>query len=232
MLKLDKLVLRHEDGFAIAADFAVPNGARVAIIGPSGAGKSSLLAGIAGFATPDEGQVLWDAKSLAEKAPGVRPISMIFQDNNLFPHLTAAQNIGLGISTRAKLRPEDAELVQATLAQVGLEGLGGRKPKALSGGQQSRVALARMVLQDKPLVLLDEPFSALGPALRAEMLDLLSALCDRTGATVLMVSHDPSDALRFASHVIWLDQGRAHAPRITDEIMANPPEEMRAYLGL
>jgi thiamine transport system ATP-binding protein len=232
MLKLDGVILRHGDGFSLEADFAVAKGARVAIVGPSGAGKSSLLAGIAGFSVPDSGKICWDGLDLADSPPGARPISMIFQDNNLFPHLTAAQNIGLGISSRGKLHPREAALVEGALKQVGLEGLGDRKPKALSGGQQSRVALARMVLQGKPLVLLDEPFSALGPALRMEMLDLLSALCDRTGATVLMVSHDPSDALRFASPVIWLDQGQAHPPLPTDEIMANPPEALRAYLGL
>lgn len=232
MLKLDGVVLCHSDGFMLEADFSVPMGARVAIIGPSGAGKSSLFSGIAGFAASNSGRVLWEGIDLADSAPGERPISMIFQDNNLFPHLTAAQNVGLGVTTRGKLQPQEAALVQDSLIQVGLEGLEGRKPKALSGGQQSRVALARMVLQGKPLVLLDEPFSALGPALRAEMLDLLSALCDRTGATVLMVSHDPADARRFASHVIWLDQGRAHTPQPTDEIMADPPEAMRAYLGL
>jgi thiamine transport system ATP-binding protein len=231
MLRLETLILRHKDGVSLAADLAVPTGARVVIIGPSGAGKSSLLAGIAGFAQPDRGQVFWDALDLLPLAPGARPISMIFQDNNLFPHLTAAQNVGLGITSRGRLSAAEAELVENTLAQVGLAGFGNRKPNALSGGQQSRVALARMVLQDRPLVLLDEPFSALGPALRAEMLDLLSALCDRTGATVLMVSHDPADAMRFASHVIWLDQGRAHAPKPAAEIMADPPEAMRAYLG-
>ncbi|MGH1330032.1 MAG: ATP-binding cassette domain-containing protein [Paracoccaceae bacterium] len=232
MLRLEKLVLRHRDGFSLEADLAISKGARVVIIGPSGAGKSSLLASIAGFVQPDSGQIYWDALDLLPLAVGARPISMIFQDNNLFPHLTAAQNVGLGITSRGRLRAEEAELVEETLAQVGLAGLGERKPKALSGGQQSRVALARMVLQNRPLVLLDEPFSALGPALRAEMLDLLSALCDRTGATVLMVSHDPADALRFASHVIWLDQGRAHAPKPAKEIMADPPDAMRAYLGL
>jgi len=101
----------------------------------------------------------------------------------------------------------------------------------VSGGQQSRAALARVLAQDKPLLLLDEPFAALGPALRGEMLDLTSELARDTGATVMMITHAPGDAARAADLVIFVDAGRVDRPRPVAEIMADPPEALRAYLG-
>jgi thiamine transport system ATP-binding protein len=109
--------------------------------------------------------------------------------------------------------------------------MGARKPAELSGGQQSRVALARVLVQRKPMILLDEPFAALGPALKADMLDLVAELCAQTGAGMMMVSHDPSDAKRICETAILVAEGRAHAPVVTDELLQNPPEVLRAYLG-
>ena len=120
---------------------------------------------------------------------------------------------------------------RGALAHVGLAGLGDRLPGALSGGQQSRVALARVLVRRKPLVLLDEPFAALGPALRAEMLDLVARVAQETGATVLMVSHDPDDARRIAALTIYLGEGRAEPPLPTEALFAEPPAALAAYLG-
>ena len=106
-----------------------------------------------------------------------------------------------------------------------------RRPSALSGGQQSRAALARVLVQDKPLVVLDEPFAALGPALRHEMLDLVSALVSEIDATLLMVTHAPEDVTRIADDVIYVDDGRANAPEPAAALMANPPPALKAYLG-
>ena len=156
---------------------------------------------------------------------------MLFQDGNLFPHLTAAQNVGLGVRPDLRLSKGDAARVDEALNRVGLAGLGPRKPAALSGGQIARVALARALLRDKPIMLLDEPFGALGPALRDEMLGLVAALADETGATLLMVSHEPGDARRIADDVILVADGVAHAPVPTAEIFAHPPEALRDYLG-
>jgi thiamine transport system ATP-binding protein len=121
--------------------------------------------------------------------------------------------------------------VDEALNRVGLAGLGSRKPAALSGGQIARVALARALLRDKPIMLLDEPFGALGPALRDEMLGLVAALADETGATLLMVSHEPGDARRIADDVILVADGMAHVPVSTAEIFAHPPAALRDYLG-
>jgi thiamine transport system ATP-binding protein len=230
MLTLEKLTLRMDD-FALSAHWQAPKGARIAIIGPSGAGKSTLLSMIGGFAAPNTGQVLWQGQDLTPLDPGARPITTLFQDQNLFPHLTIAQNLGLGISPDLRLTKACHARVEAALDRTGLGGFGLRKPAQLSGGQQSRAALARALLRDKPVLLLDEPFAALGPALKAEMLGLVAALADETAATVLMVTHDPKDARAFAPLTVLVADGIAHAPRPTEALLANPPPELAAYLG-
>lgn len=230
MLTLEHLEMRWQD-WRLSADFSVPTGAKVALMGPSGAGKSTLLGAIAGFQVPATGRVFWDGVDLTDLAPGQRPVSILFQDNNLFPHLTAAENVGIGVRPNLRLDAEERDRVARALERVGLAGFGHRKPGQLSGGQAARVALARALLRGKPLMLLDEPFGALGPALRAEMLDLLDDLVDETGATLLIVSHEPDDAKRIADHVVLVAEGRAHAPVPTGEIFANPPQALAAYLG-
>ena len=228
MLTLEKMRVEME-GFRLEAELTVPTGARVAVLGPSGAGKSTLLGAIAGF-QPVTGQVLWKGAPMPA-TPAKRPISMVFQDNNLFPHLSAFDNVALGLSPSLRLSAGDRARVQGALERVGLNGFGDRKPGRLSGGQVARVALARVLLRDRPLLLLDEPFGALGPALKAEMLSLVAELLDETGATLMMVSHEPEDARLIADHVVLVAEGRAHAPVPTGEIFANPPEALRDYLG-
>ncbi|MCP5038336.1 MAG: ATP-binding cassette domain-containing protein, partial [Rhodobacteraceae bacterium] len=154
-----------------------------------------------------------------------------FQDGNLFPHLSARDNVGLGLNPSLRLSSSQSSKVEAALERMGLGGLGGRKPAALSGGQVARVALARALIRARPLMLLDEPFGALGPGLKAEMLDLVRELVEETGSTLLMVSHDPSDAQYIADEVVWVDDGQAYPPQVTDKIFADPPAAMAAYLG-
>ncbi|TNC46989.1 ATP-binding cassette domain-containing protein [Rubellimicrobium rubrum] len=230
MLRLDGLELAQGD-FRLRADLEIPGGTSVALLGPSGGGKSTLLAGIAGFLKPQSGQVLWDGRDLGPLPPGQRPISVLFQDNNLFPHLSALQNVVLGL--RPTLRPRQEERARASdaLARVGLAGLEERRPAQLSGGQQARAALARVLVQERPLVLMDEPFGALGPALKAEMLDLTREVLVRRAATILMVTHDPDDAAALAEMVVVVAEGQAEAPRPTGAVLADPPPALRAYLG-
>jgi thiamine transport system ATP-binding protein len=230
MLALERLLVTQGD-FRLAADLSVPAGAICAIVGPSGAGKSTLLNVIAGFFPATEGRVLWEGAPLDLLHPGERPVSIVFQDNNLFPHLTVFQNVALGLRPSLKLPPEETRMVENALSRVGLAGLGARRPAELSGGQQSRVALARVLVRRKPLLLLDEPFAALGPALRAEMLDLVKSVATEAGATVLMISHDPGDARRIADLTIYLGEGRAHPPVPTADLFAAPPPALAAYLG-
>lgn len=230
MLRLEHVTLAQGD-FRLQADWAVEAGARVAVIGPSGSGKSTLLMAIAGFLTPEAGRISWQGRDLAAVPAGERPVTVLFQDQNLFPHLSVAQNLGLGLSPRLRLTAEQAGQIEAALARVGLAGLGLRKPAELSGGQQSRAALARALLRARPMLVLDEPFAALGPALKAEMLDLLDEVATATGALVLMVTHDPEDARRFAGQVVLVADGVAEVPRETTALFANPPPALRAYLG-
>lgn len=230
MLTLENAQIDLGD-FQLSADLTVPQGARVAVLGPSGAGKSTLLAAIAGFQTLAQGQVSWQGQRMAD-TPAARPISMVFQDNNLFPHLTVAQNVGLGFRPDLKLSMDEKTRVDQALDRVGLAGMGARKPGQLSGGQIARVALARVLLRDRPLLLLDEPFGALGPALKTEMLGFAAELLDETGATLLMVSHDPQDAREICDQVVLVANNVAHPPVATDEIFANPPEVLRDYLGV
>lgn len=230
MLRLDHLLIRQGD-FSLAADLVLPAGQITAIIGPSGGGKSTLLAAIAGFVTPASGRVLWEGGDLAALPPGKRPLSILFQDQNLFPHLTVAQNLGLGRRPDLRLTAADTADIATALTRIGLEGMGPRQPAALSGGQQSRVALARALLRARPLLLLDEPFAALGPALKTEMLDLVREIAAENDTTVLMVSHDPNDARRIAGQTVLVADGRAHAPQPTATLLDNPPAALAAYLG-
>lgn len=232
MLTLDNLRL-SQDGFALSANWQVAPGARIALIGPSGAGKSTLLSAIAGFLVPSSGRILWQGQELGP--PGTRPVSLLFQDQNLFPHLTIAQNLGLGLDPSLRLTPLQHAAVAQALIRVGLAGLGPRKPAQLSGGQQGRAALARALLRARPLLLLDEPFAALGPALKAEMLDLVDEIITATEArpavALLMITHDPADALRLCDQTVLVADGVAAAPQPTAALLANPPAALRSYLG-
>jgi thiamine transport system ATP-binding protein len=230
MLRVEDLMVRQGD-FTLRADFSIARGARVAVIGPSGAGKSTLLGAIGGYVPLARGRVIVDGRDVSAAPPDQRGIAMLFQDGNLFAHLTLAQNVGLGVRPTLRLSEAEAAQVEAALARVGLADFGDRKPGDVSGGQQSRAALARVLAQAKPLLLLDEPFAALGPALRAEMLDLTSEVAREAGASVLMITHDPQDAERAADQIVFVDAGVAHAPRAVAEIMADPPAALRAYLG-
>ena len=230
MLICDGLLLQQDD-FSLRAEFTLEKGRITALIGPSGAGKSTLLSALAGLFAPTAGRVLWQDRDLTDLAPGDRPISVLFQDNNLFPHLSVAQNVGLALRPALRLSPAEQKKVAQVLADVGLSGMEDRKPGALSGGQQSRAALARVLLADRPVILLDEPFSALGPGLKDEMLDLVRTKLAGPERLVVMVTHDPDDAMRIADDVVLVAEGRAAAPVATAELFANPPAVLADYLG-
>lgn len=230
MLRLEGCIIEN-DSFTLRADLTVQRGRIVAVIGPSGAGKTTLLEAIAGFLPLRAGRILWAGRDLTGAGPAQRPVAMLFQDGNLFPHLSAAQNVGLGLRPDLRLGPAQRDEVSRALGRVGLAGLEDRRPAALSGGQQSRVALARVLVQKRDLLLLDEPFAALGPALKVEMLDLVAALSRETGTTVLMVSHEPNDARRIADQAVLVAGGAAAPPVETAALLDAPPAALRDYLG-
>lgn len=217
--------------FRLVADLSVPAGAHLTLLGPSGGGKSTLLALIGGFLDAASGRVTLDGRDMAGVPPSARPVTTVFQEHNLFPHLDAAANVGLGIDPGLRLSAADRARVEGALAEVGLEGLGGRKPAELSGGQRSRVALARALLRRRPILLLDEPFAALGPALRAEMLALVARLRVDRGLTVMMSTHDPAEARRAGGLATFVGEGRAGPAAPAEALLAAPPPALAAYLG-
>lgn len=226
MLKIE-LALWQMGGYDLRANWQIKAGAKLAVIGPSGAGKSTLLLGISGHLPPQSGAVFWQDQDIYRQS--LRPASMLFQDQNLFAHLTLLQNVVFGLTAGRRATADQLNQAEAALARVGLRGLGHRKPAQVSGGQMGRAALARVMLQSRPLLLLDEPFAALGPTLRAEMLDLITELAAQTNATVMLVSHDPPEALRFADYVVFVDEGLAAPPVPCDVFLANPPQAYRRY---
>jgi thiamine transport system ATP-binding protein len=230
MLTLERGLIT-QGSFTLAADLTIEPRKKYAVIGPSGAGKSMLLGAMCGFVPLSQGKLLWQLRDITDAAPGARPMTMLFQDNNLFPHLSILQNVGLGLRPDLRLSSDEKAQVKRALSRVGLADMADRKPGSLSGGQQSRAALARVLVQARPLVVLDEPFAALGPALRNEMLDLVSELVAETGASLIMVTHAPEDVHRIADDVIFVASGRAMAPQPAQTLMDNPPPELRAYLG-
>ncbi|MBD9626211.1 MULTISPECIES: thiamine ABC transporter ATP-binding protein [Ensifer] len=201
-------------------DCTIANGGIVAVAGASGSGKSTLLHLIAGFEDPDRGEVRILGENVANRAPAERPVSMIFQDNNLFAHLDVATNIGLGIDPALRLSATDREKIEDALRRVGLEGFGKRLPPTLSGGERQRVALARALVRKRPLLLLDEPFAALDPGMRAGMRTLLRELHAEEGNTILVITHHPEDVKALADGVLFLDQGRIIANDTLDRFLA------------
>ena len=207
MIRLDNVFLA-DDALPMTFDLQVVAGERIAIVGPSGAGKSTLLNLIAGFVLPTRGEVWLNGENHTQSAPYERPVSMLFQENNLFPHLTVQQNLALGLKTSLKLTALEQDQIERVADAVGLTSFLSRLPNSLSGGQKQRVALARCLLRDKPILLLDEPFSALDPELRLEMLNLIDELCHSKNLTLLLVTHQPSELTGKVDRMLRIENGR------------------------
>ncbi|MFD2262510.1 thiamine ABC transporter ATP-binding protein [Lacibacterium aquatile] len=208
------------DGFPMSFDLRVEAGTLLALIGPSGAGKSTLLNLIAGFERPSAGKIHLMGEDVTALPSAKRPVTTLFQDNNLFTHLDVQTNIALGVDPRGRLTAAEKTAVSAALEQVDLTGFERRLPSELSGGQRQRVALARALVMDRPILALDEPFAALGPAQRREMLGLIDEMRRTRGLTVLLVSHHPDEARLAADRTAFIDKGRVVAEDRTDLLLA------------
>ena len=190
-----------------------------AVVGPSGAGKSTFLNLISGFASISSGTIIWNGQEISNLPPAKRSVSILFQDNNLFPHLSVWRNLALAVTHWPKISKDNEEKLKAVMSEVGILGLENRKPSQLSGGQQSRVALARVLLQKTKILLLDEPFSALGPSLKDQMLELIKKIAKNKKLLVLMVTHEPADAKKVASQTLVVKDKKVHPPLITEKAL-------------
>lgn len=230
-VRLEKIVFSYGETM-VRFDTTFAPGTITAIMGPSGAGKSTLLNLVAGFETPREGRVLIGETDVSAEPPARRPVSMVFQENNLFAHLDVEKNVGLGRSPSLRLSGADRHAVAQALARTGLAGKERRLPRELSGGERQRVALARVLVRNRPVLLLDEPFASLGPALRDDMLDLLVDVQSEHRMTVLFVTHQPEDARRIAEDMVFVENGAVAGAGKTADFFGNSgPEAFRRYVG-
>ena len=218
MLKLTDVTWLYQH-LPMRFTLSVRQGEIIAVLGPSGAGKSTLLNLIAGFLQPASGSIAIDNRDFTNAPPAKRPVSMLFQENNLFTHLTVWQNIALGMHPGLKLNVPQRQKLEVIAAQMGIAEFLDRLPGELSGGQRQRVALARCLVREQPILLLDEPFSALDPALRQEMLALVQDVCQRQQLTMLMVSHSIEDAARIAPRSVVIAEGRILWDGKTEELL-------------
>jgi molybdate transport system ATP-binding protein len=219
----------------LAVDLQVGDGEVVAVLGPNGAGKSTLLRVLAGLLRPDAGRVTVDGAAWDDGAAHVpahrRPLGVVFQDALLFPHLTVADNVAFGLRTRGIRRPAARATAGAWLARVGLDGLGGRRPGELSGGQAQRAALARALVGDPAVLLLDEPLTALDARTRLIVrAELRRHLAEFEGSTVL-VTHDPVDAMALADRVVVVEHGRVAQAGTPAEVNSRPRTDYVARLA-
>ncbi len=211
---------------------AVRQGSFTAVTGPSGSGKSTLLNLIAGFEAAHSGTIFLDGKDVTKQFIRDRPVSFLFQDNNLFEHLTVITNIGLGVGPRFRMSADEKQRIAQAIERVGLTGKKKRLPSELSGGERQRVAFARVLVQNRPILLLDEPFASLGPGLRHDMTALLAELQREKHLTVLAVTHHPQEWRDVADDLIFVENGSVLASGKADEMLGvNAPQALRDYLG-
>ena len=231
MLNINNLCFHYTDS-SFNFDLESHRGEVLAIVGPSGAGKSTLLQLVGGFLSPTQGQVIVDGVDITHLSPADRPVSTIFQEHNLFPHLDVFSNVALGIHPGLKLNRAERQQVMDALKRCYIDELATRLPGELSGGQRQRVSIARVLARQKPILLLDEALTALGPALRSEILQLIAEVVVSESMTALMVSHYPEDARLVSNRLAFLDTGEIQEVVDTWKLSdgAGSPN-LREYLG-
>ncbi len=229
-LILDRLTFTMGD-WGLCASLRVGRGECAALIGASGAGKSTLLSLIAGFEAPDSGAILVDNQDIGSLAPAQRPVTMMFQEHNLFAHLSLYDNIALGCHPGLNLSPADHETINQALEATQLGDISRRRPAGVSGGERQRAALARCLCQKRPLLLLDEPFANLDPRLRQQMHALVDELRQTHALTVIVVSHLPHEAARIADRMVFMHEGQITEQGSASITLADPQsQELRDYL--
>jgi spermidine/putrescine transport system ATP-binding protein len=224
-LEVDRVTRRFGDFVAVdALSLDVAHGSFFSILGPSGCGKTTLLRLIAGFLSPDEGEVRIGGRSMRGVPPNRRPANMVFQQLALFPMMTVGENVGYGLARRGTPAPEIRDRVERMLARVGLPGAAGKRIDALSGGQKQRVAIARALCMEPKVLLFDEPTSALDPELIGEVLKVMEDLAHE-GATMIVVTHELHFAREAADRVVFLQEGRIVEEGPPEKVLNNPDDE-------
>ncbi|MEC7088284.1 MAG: ATP-binding cassette domain-containing protein [Pseudomonadota bacterium] len=206
MIRLENISLKL-DNFRTKFTVEIKKGEWVGIIGQSGAGKSTFLNLIAGFAQPDVGSLLINNIEMRDLPASKRSISSLFQDNNLFPHLSVYQNIAIAIKPNLKLHDNEKKKILEIIEYLNLSSKTHSSIGRLSGGERQRVALGRVMSSDKKILLLDEPFSQLDPNLRIEMLELLKKIREKKNITIIMAIHTPAEAIDFVSRFLLIKKG-------------------------
>nr|WP_216859388.1 ABC transporter ATP-binding protein [Sulfitobacter aestuariivivens] len=202
--------------------FDVPQGSFFSILGPSGCGKTTLLRMIAGFQSPTSGDLLIKGRSMIGVPPNKRPVSMVFQHLALFPTMNIGDNVGFGLRQRGVARGEIARRVEAVLERVGLPGVSARRIDQLSGGQKQRVAIARCMVLEPDVLLLDEPLGALDLKLREHMKVELKSLQAAFNTTFVYITHDQSEALVMSDNIAVMNKGRFEQIGPPDEVYQKP----------
>lgn len=201
MLEIRDVGFTRPGGLSFSYDITVAAGEILAVQGPSGVGKTTLLDLIAGFEQPGSGSISWNGSDFLASPPWERPVTTVFQSDNLFAHLTCVENVRIGLAPGQR---GDHAAIDAAFARLGIDGLQTRLPDAISGGQQQRVALARALLRDKPVLLLDESFSALDWPTRQGCFDSLREITEARRMAVLFVSHDERDSAHLGCKSLQL----------------------------
>ncbi|MBK1839102.1 ABC transporter ATP-binding protein [Azospirillum sp. YIM B02556] len=232
-LVLDQLTKRFGNWTAVDnVSLTVEKGELISLLGPSGCGKTTTLQMIAGFLDADGGRVMLDGQDLLAKKPNERGLGIVFQSYALFPHMTAAENVAFGLEMRKIARADRDRMVADALKLVGLEQYGDRHPRRMSGGQQQRVALARALVIKPSLLLLDEPLSNLDAKMREEMQIELRRIQRTVGTTMILVTHDQSEAMALSDRVVVMNKGRIQQVATPQEAYDHPANAFVAnFLG-
>ncbi len=233
-LRLANVVKRFGPSVAVdGVSLEIEEGCFFTLLGPSGCGKTTLLRVVAGFHTPDAGDVFLRDRRITQLPPHARGTAMVFQEYALFPHMTVAENVAYGLRMRRVPPAQIRERVARVLELVGLTGQEGKYPHQLSGGQQQRVALARALVVEPEVLLLDEPLSNLDAKLRLRVREELRELQRRLGQTTVYVTHDQEEALALSDRVAVLNHGRILQVGTPEEVYRNPTSRFVAeFVGL
>jgi iron(III) transport system ATP-binding protein len=215
----------------------VPDGTFLILLGPSGCGKTTTLRLLAGYITPDTGEILIGERQVSAAGsvvpPEKRGMGMVFQNYAIWPHKTVFENVAFGLKLRRESKEQVHDKVQRALAQVGLQGYDKRYPNELSGGQQQRVALARSLVVEPEILLLDEPLSNLDAKLREKMRSELKDLQRRTGITFVYVTHDQAEALALSDQIVVMQRGEIQQMGTPEEVYERPANRLVAdFMGL